>query len=250
MGRRWLAVGAALALTAMGGTAGAQGLGADWRAQVTPYIWGTGLGGDLRPLGSAPTVEIDRSLSDLLRDLDAALFVSGFARLDRFVLTGDLSASRSSRAGVLSTPLAGVPASARVRHRSLTVTGGWRVTDTLDGTLDLMAGFRHWSVNGRVNVPLVGLGASASRSFTDPILAARAHLRFTPEWSALVYGDVGGFGVGSRSTSQVLGTVNYRVGPQVMVSAGYRQLAVDYRSGGSRFDLRMGGPILGATIEF
>ena len=241
------ALAPALALVAMTGSAGAQGFGNEWRAQVTPYVWGTGLGGDLRPLAGGPTVEIDRSLSDLVGDLDAALFLSGFARRDRFVLMGDLSTSTSSRSGVL--PPAGVQASGRVRQTSLTVTGGWRVADTLDGTVDLMAGLRHWRLNGRVDAPGI-FTISSSRSFTDPILAARAHLRFSPEWSALVYADVGGFGVGSRATSQLLGTVNYRMGPQVTLSAGYRQLSVDYRQGGSRFDLRLGGPILGATIEF
>ncbi len=146
------AAAAAVALVAMTGMVGAQGFGPDWRAQVTPYVWGTGLGGDLRPRAGGPTVEIDKSFSDLLGDLDAALFLSGFARRDRFVLMGDLSTSTSSRAGVL--PVLGAPATGRLRQTSLTVTGGWRVADTLDGTLDLLGGVRHWRVNGRVNVPV------------------------------------------------------------------------------------------------
>ena len=247
-----LAAAVGMALSAMAGAASAQGL-IDWRGQVTPYVWATGLGGDLRPLPGGPTVEIDKSFSDLVGDLDAALFLSGFARRDRFVLLGDLSFSSSSRAGVLpglAPGAPGLPAEGRLRQSSLTAMGGWRVSDTLDGTLDLLGGLRHWRVRGQVSAPVLPGPVSASRSFTDPILGARANLRFSPEWSALLYADVGGFGVGSRSTSQVLGTVNYRLGHQVTLSAGYRQLNVDYRSGGSRFDLRLGGPIFGATIEF
>ena len=61
---------------------------------------------------------------------------------------------------------------------------------------------------------------------------------------------MGGFGVGSRATWQLLGTVNYRLADQLTLSAGYRKLSVDYRSGGTRFDMRLGGPIIGATLEF
>ena len=243
-----------LALVATGGMAAAQGA-FDWRGQLTPYVWATGLGGDLRPFATGPTVEIDRSFSDILGDLDAAFFLSGFARRDRFVLLGDLSYSSASRAGVLSAPIPGLPAEGRLRQTSLTLAGGWRVSDTLDGTLDLLGGLRHWRVRGEVGAPAVpgvfpGARVSASRNFTDPIIAARANLRLTPDWSVLLYGDVGGFGVGSRSTAQLLGTVNYSLGNQVTLSAGYRHLSVDYRSGGSRFDVRLGGPIFGATIEF
>ncbi|WP_262983254.1 hypothetical protein [Paracoccus mutanolyticus] len=44
--------------------------------------------------------------------------------------------------------------------------------------------------------------------------------------------------------------MNYQVTDQLYVSAGYRQLNVDYRDGGTRLDVTMAGPILGATWRF
>ncbi|MBK5927472.1 hypothetical protein CCR87_09060 [Rhodobaculum claviforme] len=222
--------------------------GGKWRGQITPYVWATGLGGSIRPAGTDRGVRIDTSFTDLLRDLDGALFVSGLARRDRLVLLGDLSWSSSSRAGVLPVPPAGLPARARLRQTSATLAGGWRAIEGPGTTVDLLAGARLWRVRGAVSS---ALGAAAStHSFVDPLVAARVNLRIAPQWSALVHVDVGGFGAGSHRATQVLGTVNHRTDSGITVSAGYRHLEVDYRRGGSRFDLRMGGPILGATWQF
>jgi hypothetical protein len=75
-------------------------------------------------------------------------------------------------------------------------------------------------------------------------------VELAPRWSMLLYGDVGGFGVGSEHTSQFVGTVNYQMRDNFYVSGGYRVLNVDYRSGGTRIDATMRGPLVGATWRF
>lgn len=250
--------GALLCLSFLAGTASAQSAPAqDQVIQITPYAWATGMGGTIRPFAGAPTVRIDKSFSDIIRDLDAAFFISAYARRGDLVFMGDFSTSTSSRRGVLPAPPAPapLPARGRLRQTSLTLLAGHRVASTPEATFDLLAGLRHWNLRASVTVPpappvFPGASASRSRSFTDPILAARANFRLAPGWSALVYADIGGFGVGSRSTAQVVGTVNYQVRENVFLSAGYRHLHVDYRSGGSRFDIRAGGPLVGVTVRF
>jgi hypothetical protein len=231
---------------------------ADWHGQITPYVWASGLGGTARPFAGAPTVAIDKSFGELLSDLDAAFFVSALVRRDRVVAIADLSASVSSRAGVLPSPPAPapLPADGRLRQLSFTLAGGYRVVDNADVTLDLLAGIRHWDLRASVNVPPVpavgfaGAGASASRNFTDPIVAARINAGIAPNLGLLVYGDFGGFGAGSNSTVQLLATLNWQVAPRWYVSAGYRHLEVDYRGRGSVIDMAMSGPLLGATFAF
>ncbi len=228
-----------------------------WVFQVTPYAWATGVGGDIRPFEGAPTVSVDKSFSELLKDLDAAFFIAAYARQGDLVFMGDFSTSSSSRGGVAPIPGAPlpVPAEGRLRQTSLTALAGYRVNESPEATVDVLGGLRHWRVRGGITVPPIagvfpGAEATRSRSFTDPILAVRANFRLAPEWSLLVYADFGGFGVGSHSTGQLLATVNYQMRDNVFLSAGYRHLQVDYRDGGSRFDIRMGGPIVGATIRF
>lgn len=250
---------AALGMTALAGTAAAQSgpdIGRDQVVQITPYVWATGVGGHIRPFATSPTVSVDKSFSDLLTDLDAAFFVSAYARRDNLVFMADLSTSSSSRSGDARVPgtSARVPAEAKLRQTSITALAGYRIVATPDATVSLLAGARHWHVRGEVDVPAIGpfpgADLSRSRNFTDPLIAARASFRIAPRWSTLVYADYGGFTVGSRSTSQVLGTVNYQLREHVILSAGYRHLHVDYRDSGAGFDIHMGGPVIGASYRF
>ncbi|MBE0414687.1 hypothetical protein [Yoonia sp.] len=242
---------AALGLSCLTGPALAQAR-SDAAFQITPYVWAMGVGGDITPFTGAPTVAVDASFADLLEDLDAAFFVSAYARQGDLVFLGDFSTSSSSRSGVTPSPPApaALPATGTLRQTSITALVGSRVMTTPDATVDLLAGFRHWNVKGGVAVPLIPAAATRSRSFTDPVIAARANFQIAPDWSALAYADVGGFGVGSERTAQLLGTVNYRWRDNTFVSVGYRALQMDYRDGGTRFDVRMGGPVLGVTFRF
>lgn len=237
----------ALALTLLAPpTARADDAGA-WTAQLTPYAWGAGIDGTLTPFAGAPTVRIDKSFGDVLEDLDAAFFLSGYARRDRLVLLGDVSYSASSAQGQVPP---GLPAEGRLRQTSLTLAAGWRAVEGERLRLDLLAGLRHWNLAAAAEIPLAGLARSPDREFTDPLLAVRGNLTLAPRWSLIAYADYGGFGVGSEDTHQVLATVNYAGSARLVVSAGLRRLSVDYRSGGTRVDLAMTGPLLGATWRF
>ena len=111
--REFLAAAAAVLSTGL-----APAMAQDWSGQITPYVWGAGLGGDVTPFAGAPTLSFDKSLSEVLEDTDGAFFLSGFARRDRLVLMGDLSWSTSSKAGTLPP---GLPAEGKVTQRSLTL---------------------------------------------------------------------------------------------------------------------------------
>lgn len=218
-----------------------------WTYQVTPYVWGSGLAGTIRPIRSGPTVEIDESFSDVLEHLDAAFFLFMMARKDRLVLIGDLSYSQSSADGELAS---GIAASGKEKQTSLTLLGGYAAVDTQDVTLDILAGIRAWDISASVDVPAVGVSESPSLTFVDPVLAARLSARLAPQWTAVGYLDVGGFDVGSKRTWQAVASINYQVSDRFSVSAGYRHLAVDYRSDGTILDFSMSGPIVGATWRF
>lgn len=219
----------------------------EWTGQVTPYVWGSGLGGDITPFTGAPTVRIDKSFSDVLEDSDGAFFISAFARRDRLVLLGDFSYAASSKDGQVPP---GLPAEGRLRQSSLTLAAGWRLHQDERIALDLLGGLRHWSVRAAVDVPLAGLARSPGTTFTDPLLAARANITLSPRWSMIAYADVGGFGAGSERTHQWLLTGNYQPGGRWVFSFGLRQLSVDYRDGGTRVDATLAGPLLGASWRF
>lgn len=219
----------------------------EWSAQLTPYVWATGVSGDITPFSGAPTIAFNSSFSEILDDLDAAFFISGYARRDRFVFLGDLSYSSSSRDGLIPP---GVPASGELKQTSLTLAAGYRVVTDPSVSVDVLGGARVWRIEGSVDVPLAGVSVSPTESFTDPIVAVRANFSLDPQWSAVLYGDYGGFGVGSEETSQLVATVNYQMTENFYLSVGYRTLSVDYRDSGTRIDATMSGPLFGATWRF
>ncbi|MBX3705850.1 MAG: hypothetical protein KF911_04375 [Pseudomonadales bacterium] len=244
-----LLIGILLTGTARAGTAH----DVDRAFQVTPYVWATGFGGTIRPFTGAPDFEVSKSFGELLEDLDAALFLTGLARQDRFVAVADFSHTSSSRDGRVPTPIPGVPvvpAEGELKQTSLTLLGGYRAVDEPDLSLDLLAGARAFWIRGSVAAPALGVVRSPTEDFVDPIVAGRVNARIAEGWSVLFYGDYGGFGVGSERTTQWLATVNTDVSPHIWISGGYRQLNVDYRERGMRVDARLGGPILGVTILF
>lgn len=245
-GVRPLAAGASLLAAALSlgpVAAGAQ----DWSGQVTVYGWGAGVTGNLTPFTGAPTLSFDKSLSEVLEDLDGAFFVTGLARRGDLVLFADFTYSASSREGLVPP---GAPASGEVTIRSLTLAAGQRFDVGGGTTVDAMGGLRAWSLDGQVSVPLAGINVAPTADFVDPILAVRVNTPLADRWSLLGYLDAGGFGVGSDFTYQVAVTANYQMNDNLYLSAGWRHLYVDYSDGGTVFKGAMTGPLLGATWRF
>jgi opacity protein-like surface antigen len=65
-----------------------------------------------------------------------------------------------------------------------------------------------------------------------------------------LYGDVGGFGVGSDSTYQAIGGVVWQFSQRFSASAGYRYLYQDFEDDGFVWDMAMHGPFLGLGVKF
>ena len=63
--------------------------------------------------------------------------------------------------------------------------------------------------------------------------------------------DVGGFGVGSDLTVQLLGGIGYQLTDHVAIELAYRYLKEDYDGGPSfSFDAEMHGPLLGISVTW
>jgi hypothetical protein len=248
----------------------AAGPHSDWALQITPYMWATGLDGEISPFRRAPTLQVEKSFSDVMDDLNFGGFINIWGRYDRFVLSGDVmyvNTTDSKATGplpALQIPgLAAIPGGARIdadvdtREFMATLQGGYRVIDTPEFTLDALGGARFWYISNDVSVtashPLLGrISASHEESFgwVDPVVGARLFVNLTDKLSMQGQIDIGGFGVGSDLTWSALATVNYTFTDNLSVSAGYKVLDVDYEHDGHVFDTRLSGPVLGLTYRF
>jgi hypothetical protein len=217
-----------------------------WQFTVRPYIWASGTVGTLRPFTGAPTLEIDRSFSELLEDIDGAVFVSAAAQRGRFIVLADFQRIVSSREGTVS----GVPASGSLDQTTFTLAAGYKAFVGQRSSVDVFAGFRAFRFQVDVEAAGGAVSASPTRSFVDPIIGVQASALFAPRWSGTLYADIGGFGVGNELAVVVTGLINYHVSPSVIISGGYRQMWVDYDDGSTVADLSVGGPMFGIAWRF
>ncbi|MFT3988299.1 hypothetical protein [Aestuariivirga sp.] len=220
--------------------------------QITPYLWGAGLEGDVSPFKRGPTIDVDKDFSDILEHLNMGGFVNIWGRYDRFVFSGDImyvSTTDKRHLSISDIPLTG---QLDTKQFTSTLMGGYRVLDDAAFTLDALAGGRFWHISNDVTAtagPLTGKYGEKF-SWVDPVIGLRAFYNITDKFSILAQADVGGFGIGSKSTWQVLGTANYRFTDNISMSAGYKILAVDYRNDGHVFDTKLAGPVAGITFRF
>ena len=230
----------------------------DWVVQVTPYMWASGMEGDLSPFQHAPTVHVDVPFSEVWDHLNFGGFLNVWAKRDRFVFSGDLMYVNLSGADAVK-PLPnlapGVELDAELDSVQFyaALQGGYRVIETPQFSLDALAGGRFWYISNDLTLRLENVGSrSFKEDFTwfDPLIGARAFYNITDKLSVMGQADIGGFGVGSEFTWSVLGTFNYVFNDNWSASVGYKHLSVDYDDDGHVFDVDMSGPVVGVTYRF
>jgi hypothetical protein len=89
---------------------------------------------------------------------------------------------------------------------------------------------------------------SSSQNWVDPLVGGRILANLSPKISVSIGGDVGGWNTGSLLDYQFGAILGYRIKPAVVLQAGYRYLAVDYRSNGTTINTVTSGALFGATI--
>ena len=134
-----------------------------------------------------------------------------------------------------------------------TFTGFYRFVQEETGTADVLAGARVWATDTELTLkPGLGPGLSSDDQevWVDPIIGLRGFMGVTDKVGLRAYGDVGGFGLASDTTYQVLGSVNYTITESIAADAGYRYLKVDYEDGGYLLDVAFHGRFFGVVFEF
>jgi opacity protein-like surface antigen len=113
-------------------------------------------------------------------------------------------------------------------------------------------GARIWWVSTEIDFSGAVIDASGSDSETwvDPIIGLKGRLNLSPEFFLTSWAMIGGFGVSSDFTWDVMGGLGYEVSDSISLVAGYRGLGVDYKHDGFVFDVVQDGPILGAVFRF
>jgi len=253
-----LSVAAGMLLVVSGAAQGAAP--GEWQMEATPYLWLAGLKGDTQ-IGASPQANIDLSPSDVLDKLDFGLMGTFEARKGRWgvFLDGVYAKLSDSAGGSISLrggPGVNVNADATVKQTIFSAALQYRA---VEGTtpVDLIFGGRYNKVDLQTTVSAVFFGPlgvtrspSYEKSWWDPYVGVRVTHPLTDRLSAVVYADVGGFGVGSETTWQALVGANYSISKTMTAKFGYRYLHTDYDNDSFRFKVDMSGVYLGLGIRF
>ena len=101
---------------------------------------------------------------------------------------------------------------------------------------------------------LAGIDVSQTKTWFDPLIAARLTAPLESKWHLGMSGDIGGFGIASDFAWQVFPFVGYQFSRLFEVTLGYRALGMTYETGNGRdlfvYDMVIFGPQLGLVFRF
>jgi hypothetical protein len=246
--------------------AGAEPQETAWEFSLTPYLWLPHLDAALRyeTPGSGGT---PISMSDLLKHLDGALFLSGEARRGSWGLAADLVYCDFHKVGSDVTAVAGPSGESAVpvntgTTTSLTgymvsVTGNYSLVRQADNNFEVLAGVRYthigttldWSFDSSVgSLPARTGSVEQGVDLWDGVAGFRGNVRFGGgKWFVPYYLDAGA-GT-SKFTWQGMVGVGYAFGWGDLLLA-YRYLSFEQGDSEAVQHFRLAGLALGATFHF
>jgi hypothetical protein len=224
---------------------------AEWKFQATVYGWLTALNGDVGARYKQP-VSVDMSFADVLDHLQGVFMGAFEARNDTWMVLIDvvwskLGASHTTRyGGQLDFSQTLGLAEGYVGYR-LPVGGPALDVRGLVGVRGqrLSAKATHFGV-----LPVFDRSFTGSVEWADPVIGLAVHYDIDKRWFVDAIGDIGGFGVGSKLTSQGFAAVGYRWTDTISTSLGYRALYTDYDKGGTVYKTTMHGVFVGLGVSF
>lgn len=222
-----------------------------WEVLFTPYLWTSGLEGEVGSRGRS--AEVDLSLSDIVKNLDGALMLPIELRKGRWGLFSELILIKLSDQSGTPGPLFG-SVEVGADETLVQLLPFYRIIPQDPVALDVLAGGRLWHISAELDFTpgvLEGVIVDATERWIDPIIGVRTIAEIGKRWRIHGYGDLGGFGISSDFTWQLLGTIGYQIGGGTVLRFGYRHLDVDFENeeNGFIFDTVTGGWILGVSIR-
>jgi len=213
----------------------------DWRFSVQPYFFLSGVAGSVTadPL----TFPINSNFSDLLDNVQISAFLAFVAERGRWGTYADIQYVSLKGEG------AGDRLPASLELDNLIAEADLTLRPTNAPTLKFLAGMRVYSIDQTLTIgeqePL-----TANVTVYDPIVGAVGTWDLSRAWGFFVRGDIGGFGVSSEFTYQMMVQFLWRVSDTIGIPMGYRVLGYQINSGDVVTDTRMAGLVLGLHIRF
>jgi len=235
-----------------------------WQFQATVYGWATALDAQTA-VRNLPPVNVNVSFADILKDLNGALMGSFLARKGDWLIMTDLVWAALSDDAVVRLPgnrhptlvaiSPGTKVDFKMRQLIASAAVGYRLPfGGPDLDIYATAGLRFQRMTAEIDalpglIPIT-LSRRGTEQWADPTVGISAHWRINERWFVNFLADVGGFGVGSRLTTQGFTSIGYRWTESISTALGYRAIYTDYRNGGFTYRATQHGVFSSIAYHF
>jgi len=232
----------------------------EWVISVAPYAWAAGLSGDVGLFGREP-VDLDMSFSDILDDLKFAAMGVVEAHNGTYGIFGDIMYVHTETEEGISRTVENIPvalkATVDTENIAATLMGEYRLVNDEVVKLDLMAGARLWHVANDISARLKADGTEVaehggddSETWVDPMVGFKTRINTETPLYLEGWGMIGGAGIGSDLSWDVMGGLGYQWTSGFSTVVGYRAMGVDYSHDGFVFDVVEQGAFVGGVFTF
>jgi len=225
-----------------------------WEFATIGYIFFAGAYGKTTPRDPLPPIDLHLPFGTVLKAFKFAFMGAAEARKDRLVFLGDLMwVHLGEQKGLTIRDVNFANVRVNSKTTAITALGGYRVVDNGPVTVDLLAGGRLNGNKQKVSYHgvLLDLSASVSKTWIDPIVATRVNAPLGGKFGMSLYGDMGGFGIGSKFTWQGILAGTYQINHKMTVGLGWRYFQINYHDNdGFIYDVHQTGPILSLRTVF
>ena len=230
----------------------------EWRFEVTPYLWGTGIRGTAN-LNNSLAKSADMSTSNVLSNLKSGAMIAAEAHKGKWGIMGDLVSATLQNSGSVPvlTPDGRATIGDKVTVQQTILTGAFSYTlaNTKDAYVDALLGVRAIDVTATLGLTVEGTAIKRSiskkTSTVDPIIGAKGRYRIADStWYIPFYGDIGSGGGTTNLTWQAMAGIGKTFNKVVDASLSYRALYYDMKDGGVLQKTTMLGPQAAVTFKF
>ena len=211
-----------------------------WDFSLRPYLFLSGLSGSVTagPL----TIPINSGFGDLVDHLRIGGFLAFTAEKEKWGFYADFQ-----YISLVGKGTGGLNAELELENLIAEADVSFRPGNA--PTLKFMAGLRLYSVEQTLRIRDNQL-PPANTTVVDPILGAHGVWELNERWDFELRGDIGGFGVSSEFTYQLLALFHWDISNSLNVPFGYRILGYQIQTDDIRMDTRMSGLVLGLDFRF
>ena len=230
----------------------------EWRFEVTPYLWGTGIRGTVN-LNDSAAKSADMSSGNVLSDLKSGGMIAAEAHKGNWGIMGDFISATLQNSGSIPvlTPDGRATIGDKVTVQQTILTGAFSYTlaNTKDAYVDALLGVRAIDVTATLGLNVDGTSIQRSISkktaTVDPIIGAKGRYRIADSsWYIPFYGDIGSGGGTTNVTWQAMAGIGKTFNKVVDASLTYRALYYDMKDGGVLQKTTMLGPQAAITFKF